>query len=325
MSDYLWDRSGAVDPKVEALEQRLAPLAFDPQQHPLNLPRRRRRFSRPATIAAVALAASVIAVVGLGVLHSWRLSWPTDRAWSVSSGGSLEIGSPWRVDDAPASVEIARLGVLNAKPGTRLELNTTGPTHHRLTLSRGEIDVRVWAPPGRVGVHTPAGDVIDLGCIFSLAVDEAGAAHLTVHTGWVNLVNTHGNSFIPAGASASMTAGREPQVPVYDDAADTFKRAVRALESNAELVDSPSIRTLTQQARPRDAITLLLLSSIDGLDRDTRTALLETANQLQPAPAPDAVQRIVNGDAQVFWKWYDSLPLPPFKNWWVNWRDVFPR
>jgi hypothetical protein len=243
----------------------------------------------------------------------------------VSGGGSFGVGSPLRVDNAPATVEIARLGILNAKPGTQLELNTTGPTQHRLTLSRGEIDVRVWAPPGRVGVHTPAGDVIDLGCIFSLAVDEDGAAHLTVHTGWVNLVNTHGNSFVPAGASASMMAEREPQVPLYDDASDTFKRAVRALESNTEVGDPSSIGTITQEARPRDAITLLLLSSIDGLDRNTRTALLETANKLQPAPTPDAVQRIVNGDAQLFWQWYDSLPLPSLKNWWANWRDLFPR
>ena len=63
--------------------------------------------------------------------------------------------------------------------------------------------MRVWAPPGRVAVTTPAGDVIDLGCIFSLAVDDAGAAHLSVATGWVNLQNPHGNTFVPAGASAS--------------------------------------------------------------------------------------------------------------------------
>ena len=62
----------------------------------------------------------------------------------------------------------------------------------------------------------------DLGCIFSLAVDDAGAAHLSVATGWVNLQNPHGNTFVPAGASASMIADDAPEVPVYDDAPLTF-------------------------------------------------------------------------------------------------------
>ena len=44
-----------------------------------------------------------------------------------------------------------------------LTLEETGPRKHWLRLNRGSIDVRLWAPPGRVALHTPAGDVIDLG------------------------------------------------------------------------------------------------------------------------------------------------------------------
>jgi hypothetical protein len=25
------------------------------------------------------------------------------------------------------------------------------------------------------------------------------------------------------------------------------------------------------------------------------------------------------------WNWFDSLPLPPTKAWWRNWRDMFRR
>jgi hypothetical protein len=84
-----------------------------------------------------------------------------------------------------------------------------------------------------VAVQTPAGDVVDLGCIFALSVDDAGVAHLSVRAGWVELENAFGSRAVPAGASASMSADRLPQVPVYDEAREVFKTAVRALERRA--------------------------------------------------------------------------------------------
>lgn len=321
MSDYLWDRSGPVDPDVADIEARLTPLAFDPRKHPIAVPPRRRTFS----VFAVGLAASVAIIAGLSAFHAWRLRWDANRPWSIQGGGAFTIGAPLHVDRAHAVVNIARLGVLNASPGTDLSLNDTSASRHRFTLTRGDIDVRVWAPPGRVGVHTPAGDVIDLGCIFSLSVGADGLTHLSVRTGWVELENTHGSSAVPAGASASMASDRAPQVPVYEDASDEFREAVRTIEARSGDATGESVRVVTMDARPRDAITVLMLSNVDGLAVDVRTALLETVLRLHDSPSTDAVSRIVSGDRDLFWKWFDSLPLPPLKNWWANWRDVFPR
>lgn len=77
---------------------------------------------------------------------------------------------------------------MDIQPGTDLTLSDTRSRHHRLLMTRGTIDVRVWAPPGAVALHTPAGDVIDLGCVFRLVVDGAGS-HVRVETGWVQLDN----------------------------------------------------------------------------------------------------------------------------------------
>ena len=326
MSDYLWDRSGPVDPDVEVLEQQLKPLAFDAKAHPFmaaapSLPFRRRAL---ASVLG-ALAACVLVAVGLVAWHSWRLNWQNGRGWAISGGGTLAVGSPLRVESAPATISIARLGVLDASPGTELELRATGPKRHRFSLSRGEINVRVWAPPGRLAVGTPAGDVIDLGCIFSLSVDSAGATRLSVHTGWVELDNAYGTSFVPAGASAGMTVDREPQVPVYDDASDAFRRAARAIEVNPDTAPLAILRTITGDARARDALTLLRLAGVDGMSPEKRAVLLDALARFYPPPTPEAISRIANGDRDLFWKWFDSLPLPPLKNWWANWRDVFPR
>src|SRR5262245_3511529 len=64
--DYLWDRSGDVDPDVARLEELMLPLAH---REPLDELRLRRRRSRmPILIAMVGAAAAVL------VLVWWR--WP---------------------------------------------------------------------------------------------------------------------------------------------------------------------------------------------------------------------------------------------------------
>ena len=259
------------------------------------------------------------------MFHAWRLQWDANRPWSIDGGGSLAVGAPLRVGHSPTTVNIARLGELHAQPGTDLSLDETASPRHRFTMTRGTIDVRVWAPPGRVAVHTPAGDVVDLGCIFSLAVDASGVAHLSVRTGWVELTNTHGDVAIPAGASASMSADRAPQVPVYDDATAAFRQAVRAIESTRRPVAASWLQAVAMDARPRDAITVLTLSNVPACSADVRTALLNTAASLHAPPSADAVPRIIAGDRDLFWQWFDSLPLPRLKNWWANWRDALPR
>jgi hypothetical protein len=331
MSDYLWDRSGIVDAEVAELEARLGALAFDPKTLPFTMPgtvvtgrfgRRRLRWMIPAGL----VAASVIIGAGLAAWHSWRLDWQTDRAWAVNGGQSLlPVGGTLDVQSARARVDIARLGVLEAAPGTSLSLSSTGAMRHRLMLDRGEIDVRVWAPPGRVGVRTPAGDVIDMGCIFRLSVGADQVARVHVDTGWVNLSNAYGNSYVPAGASSEMRAGAEPLVPLYDDAASLFREGVRAVEANTSAVDMASLRAFIPLARLRDALTLLMLSDQGGLSAEARTAILERMQALVPPPAGVTIPEVVAGNRDAFWKWYDALNLPPLKNWWANWRDVIPR
>ena len=288
----------------------------------------RRRCSARAvalTAAGAAVAASALVVAGLAAWHNWRLSWQPERAWAIASGGALAVGHPLEVAAAPATIDIARLGEMQAAPGTALDLTETGRTHHRFTMSRGMIDVRLWAPPGRVVVHTPAGDVIDLGCIFSLVVNDAGTANLSVRTGWVELENAFGSRAIPAGASAGMAADREPQVPVYDDASAAFRGAVRVVEMVGTDGGSTDLTVIAREARARDVITLLMLSDVSGIGTETRRGLMAIAARFSTPPSADAIDRIVGGDRDLFWRWYDSLPLPRMKNWWANWRDAFPR
>jgi ferric-dicitrate binding protein FerR (iron transport regulator) len=326
--EYLWDRSGPIDPAVADLEARLAPLRFDRASHPLVLPRPRRRLPR-ALVVAGAIAASLL--VAAGAWYEWRFDWTRDRAWRVTvepavSGGSsttasLAVGKSLQTiaPASPARIDIARVGVMDAAAGTDLMISSTDAHRHRVRLDRGTVDVRLWAPPSVVAFRTPAGDVIDLGCVFQLAVDD-GVTRLDVRTGWVQLGNSYGESLVPAGASSVMRAGSRPSVPVYDDAPPAFAGAVRAFE-----IDDPTgaaLSSIVATSRPRDVLTVLMLAA--RRSGPVRATLVARAAVLAPPPATANIAAIFGGDNDALWRWIDSLPLPPVKSWWRNWRDALP-
>jgi len=323
-NDYLWDRSGAVDPVVADLEQTLSPLAFRSAEHPLTIPARSR--SRWPVFAAV--AATLLVAVASGLLY-WRLQWPAGRGWpmELSTGAAarletLAVGQTVAIDGATtASIDIARLGTMNVLSNSQVTLNATASAKHLLQLDRGSMRVRVWAPPSRVVVSTPAGDVIDLGCVFTLSV-VASTAHVAVETGWVQLENGNGEVLVPAGASTTMTAGRRPLVPIYDDATEPFRQGVRVLEGELAGDSAPAWQDVRRDSRPRDVPTLLMLAL--RLPDSRRGALLEHAAILAP-PLRLPASGVASLDEAAVWEWFDSLPLPPAKAWWRNWRDVFRR
>jgi hypothetical protein len=321
-NDYLWDRSGVVDPVVADLEEALAPLAFRPAEHPLTIPAPpQRRWPLMAAVAATLLVA-----VAAG-LFFWRLQWPAGRGWpmELSTGAAarletLAVGQTVAIDGATtASIDIARLGTVHVLSNSQVTLNATASAKHLLQLDRGSMRVRVWAPPSRVVVSTPAGDVIDLGCVFTLSV-VAGTAHITVETGWVQLENGNGEVLVPAGASTMMSAGQRPLVPIYDDATEPFRQGVRILEGGPSGDDVPAWPNVRRDARPRDVPTLLMLA-LRMPDR-WRAVLLERAASLSAPPRLPA-GGVASLDDDAVWDWFDSLPLPPAKAWWRNWKDVF--
>ena len=320
MNDYLWNPAATPDEEVEALERTLQPLRFASHARPLVLPPTSRVRWGPVTLA---LAASLLAALACGAAFwRWRESWPTGRAWPVTlqaTETTLGVDRPLRLDaQTSARVEIARIGAMDVAPGSALTLTQTTAARHRVLLDRGDVRVRVWAPPGRFAIRTPAGEVIDLGCIFDLSVDAAGATRLRVDTGWVQLANFHGESLLPAGTSATMTRDARPQVPVYDDAAPEFTLAVRTFErtSDAALADE-----IARHARERDVITLLVLAH--QAHGPSKRPLLERAAELKPPPAGITVDQVL-ADGSKLWNWYNALDLPPVKSWWRNWRDAFP-
>jgi predicted negative regulator of RcsB-dependent stress response len=74
-SDYLWDKTGEPDPKVQELEEILGTLRYQPR--PLSIPESvsvggKRSFFRSATPSLAIAATIVMLLLGLGVWLGWQ-------------------------------------------------------------------------------------------------------------------------------------------------------------------------------------------------------------------------------------------------------------
>ena len=322
---YLWDPNAAPDGTVQELERQLEPLRFDPAARNLHwgsaawTPLRRRW---PYALAA---AAVLVLMAGWSVA-AWRWSWPAGRAWTIEAAPAamadrLAVGSVLTLAGSErASVSIARIGTMQIEGDSRVTLLSTQGTRHRLTLDRGTVRVRVWAPPGSVVFRTPAGEVIDVGCQFDLTVDETRSL-VSVRSGWVQLDNGVAEILVPAGAASEMRADRAPGVPVFEDAPAGFLGAIRALEDDTRGDRAASVRTIVALSRPRDVLTLLMLVERRAPGSDQMAA---RAAELWPPPAGVTANGVVRGDRDGLWRWRDTLGLPPPKGWLRNWRDALP-
>lgn len=108
-----------------------------------------------------------------------------------------------------------------------------------------------------------------------------------------------------------------------DDASDGFHEATRAYQEASGAAAESLVAPMVALARPRDVMTLLLLATkAAGL---ARADILEGASRLSQPPSGVDFPVAVAGDNREIWRWFDALPLPPPKSWWLDWPDALPR
>ena len=155
-------------------------------------------FAFAATCALVLIVGVVTAVwvlnygpkvLNYGPKATWsvvRYVVGSDQIVSISQlavGGSLETDGKSR-----ALLNVAQIGTVELEPNSRVRLIETHLTEHRLALDRGKIRAKISAPPRLFFVDTPSAQAIDLGCAYTLEVDDEGRGLLHVTSGWVALV-----------------------------------------------------------------------------------------------------------------------------------------
>ena len=276
------------------------------------------KFWQPGFAGALA---GLILVAGFGALwFYWRESRPF---WEVARlNGAPRIGSTrmdekgrlavgqWLETDGSSRAQIAvgSIGQVEIDPNTRVRLVETKATEHRLELAQGKMSAKIWAPPRLFFVDTPAGVAADLGCAYTLEVDDIGVGLLHVTSGWVALQLKDRESMVPAGASCATRPGVGPGTPYFDDASENFRLALSKLDFGY-VVDVPDLHSplevVLAESRPRDTLTLWhLLTRVEGNDR---TRVYERMVAL--APPPDSVTRegVLQLNEQMLQLWKGEL------------------
>ena len=191
---YLWDGTGVPDPDVVGLEKTLGVLRH--RGRPPRLPDRPAVVVEPAATRWRWGAAVLVLAAGAGWLAlalrsppgpstAWRGRRPSAIApWSRRGGSNRGSGS------SPTTSR--GRGSPSAASATSTSSRTRGSSSSRrdvstMALDRGTIHARIWAPPKLFFVNTQAALAVDLGCAYTLQIDEQGAGLLRVTSGWVGL------------------------------------------------------------------------------------------------------------------------------------------
>jgi len=336
--DYLWDRSGEADPEIEKLENVLGRLRYNRAAAVFpEIPVRVRKsilarlFQVPwAPAAAVALLVIIIAAVGWLVRPKQVALGP---AWNVTkiagtprleskpihaNGGTAKLGLGQTLEtdsQSRANIQLDEIGTVEVEPGTRLRVVRMNSELKRLALERGTIHASIWAPPGQFVVDTPSAVAVDLGCAYTLHVDDSGDGLLRATLGWVGFKLGNREAFIPAGAACRTKPKVGPGAPYFEDASESFRTALfkldleggSAKERNAELT------TVLAHARQHDALTLWHL--LPRVDQSQRSRIYDRLNALVPAPEGVTREGILRGESKMLDLWWNQLGLGDISSW----------
>jgi hypothetical protein len=157
---------------------------------------------------------------------------------------------------------------------------------------------RVNAPPRLFAVTTKHAEVVDLGCEYDIAIDEAGAGSLHVISGLVELGTKSGAPVVVAeGCDARILAGNRPGLPVCAASTPAVRAAVQAYDAG----DASAVDALLAAAQRQDAITLFALAAVDD---GRRKAALERLAELSPPPDVeiDVESALVNSEHLATWR-----------------------
>jgi len=253
------------------------------------------------------LAYPAVAVVLFTALALW-LSAPRSQPWDVvrvDAGDQRLAAGAW-VDTTAgdtARLRIGEIGTVEVAPGSRMRLVSARPDEHRLSLAHGRISAEIVAPPRIFFVETPASTVVDLGCAYTMEVDQDGVGLLRVTGGWAALEWGERESLVPAGASAPTRPEVGPGTPAFDDASDRLRQALLDFDFGAS--GRASLDVILAEARDRDTLTLWHL--MWRVDVGERAHVFDRIAALTPLPAGVERDKALALEPDTMRRWRDEL------------------
>lgn len=341
--DYLWDGSGEPDLEIRKIEHALARFRHEGQapEFPEIAPMRPKPFwqrllaaRRPFQLG-FAIATAIVLLISAAALLRWSQKpnpssgpgWDVERMAGMpkvesktfgkrAKAGLLSVGETLITDShSRATISIAAVGTVSVEPNTLLRLMSGGKGRNKFALERGTIDAFIWAAPGDFTVDTPSAIAVDLGCRYTLHVDDSGAGLLRTTLGWVGFKLDGREAFIPAGAICATHPKIGPGTPYFEDAAPAFRDALSKFDFAANTPEerSAELTGILADARQRDALSVWhLLARVDVSDRGRVYVRLAT---LVPPPTGVTRKGILRLDQNMLDQWWNQLDLGDVSLW----------
>jgi anti-sigma factor RsiW len=265
--------------------------------------------------------ALVLAAVGL---WRWTALRQPSTAWQIaavegtpqintrgfSGQANLRIGD-WLETDASAraKVSVGTIGQVVVAPNSRVRMINASAENHRLELARGTMSALIWAPPRLFFVNTPSAVAVDLGCAYTLTVDDHGNGALHVTSGYVALQHDGRETIISAGQMCTTRRDAGPGTPFVDDAPPALRRALDRFDF--EHAPDALSEILTHV---RAADTLTLFSLLERVAPSARGEVFDVLARHQSPPTEVTKVGIVEGNRTMLDAWSRELGLRGFSN-----------
>jgi hypothetical protein len=217
-------------------------------------------------------------------------------------GGSNRIGVGGLLETdarSTARIAVADIGTVDVSPNSRVRLEETGKDEHRLSLERGKLHVKIFAPPRLFVVDTPSAKAVDLGCEYTLDVDKNGDSVLHVTGGWVALERDGRESVVPAGMMCKTRKGQGLGTPFSTEATDAFKKALDAFDFSRG--GSAAVQTMVREAEFYDMFTLWHLLS--RVSKEDRGVIYDALTKLVPPPNGVTREGILSKNKSMLDQW----------------------
>jgi hypothetical protein len=312
--DERFDDGVPLPSDLARFEARLAtlPLPAEPDWNAVAPARVRALPQWPQTLA---IAASVLLVLGAGLVWSrgWAVESHGGRAalQGVAFAGRVGVGGSVVTDAATtARLDVPGLGHVMLAPGGCVQRVRGRGAERRLELVRGTLHAEITAPPRLFVVGTSVGTAVDLGCAYTLTVDDTKNGKLEVTHGRVLFENGGLESLVPAGLWCPLgEAGAG--VPRRAYASDGFLAAI-ALTDNMQC-QTDDLAAILAQAEASDAISLWhLLPRVQGA---ARRQVAERMATLIAVPSDVALDRVLALEPAALAAWWDALGVGSYQEW----------
>ena len=321
--DKLREKVSALPREIEPSRDLWPEIRDKVERAAFNAPSGETRHRNRGILLRVALPLAVAAAVAFAVFLVWPRSAPSGPGWTVAPlAGTPRIGDTaltgvgqwhagqWLETDSQsrARLDVGSIGEVELEPNSRLRLVNASETDHRLRLARGTMSAFIWAPPRLFFVETPSATAVDLGCAYTLTVDDNGAGVLHVTSGYVALEHGDRESIIPAGLMCVTRPDAGPGIPFAADASAEFRAALDRFDVEPGQREA-ALDLLLAQAGEADRVTLWhLLARAPAAQRG---AVFDSLAKYAPPPTGVTREGLISGDAAMRDRWAFDLGLVP--------------